>query len=90
VRNISYVLQTATIENFQIAERLKNLEYSDSLVQPYFLCTTRQQEGDSLEELSGKTPAFVFKWNPEMRAKIPKTFKETSGAKGEVVSRDNF
>ncbi|MGM9788185.1 MAG: ATP-binding protein [Candidatus Cryptobacteroides sp.] len=62
-------------ENFLIAERMKNSNYSNSFAQSYFWRTKDQSEIDYLEEEDGKLNAYEFKWNPaKSKAKCPASF----------------
>lgn len=77
-------------ENFLVSERVKKLSYDNSYAQNYFWRTKQQQEIDYLEEKDGKIKGFEFKWNPNKKAKISKTFTKTYNAKVDVINRDNF
>jgi predicted AAA+ superfamily ATPase len=61
-------------ENFLISERIKFLAYNKSYASKFFWRTTQRQEIDYIEELNGNLSAWEFKWNPNTKAKIPKTF----------------
>ncbi|WPR74489.1 ATP-binding protein [Algoriphagus sp. NG3] len=78
-------------ENYLISERRKLLVYNGFYGQTYFWRTTRGQEIDYLEEIDGKLYPFEFKWNPNAKLKIPKTFQETyTSETPRVIHRDNF
>lgn len=49
-------------ENFLISERIKQIEYKQSLARTYFWRTKQQQEVDFVEENSGKITGYEFKW----------------------------
>src|SRR5690606_37412789 len=61
-------------ENFLISERFKFLENKEMEVKPWFWRTTQQQEIDYIEEKQGKYFAFEFKWNPQKKVRLSKTF----------------
>jgi len=61
-------------ENYLMAERRKYLDYNDMWVNSYFWRTQDQQEIDYVEEQDGSFLAWEFKWNPEVRARLSKTF----------------
>jgi uncharacterized protein len=77
-------------ENFLIAERIKQIEYKQTLARPYFWRTKQQQEVDFVEENRGKVFGYEFKWNKKKNQKLPKTFTETYNAEAMVIDRDNF
>ena len=77
-------------ENFLISERIKQIEYKQSLARIYFWRTRQQQEVDLVEENSGKIFGFEFKWKNKKKAKLPKTFTEAYHAESKVIDRDNF
>jgi predicted AAA+ superfamily ATPase len=77
-------------ENFLISERVKQLEYKQSLARKYFWRTKQQQEVDFVEEVGGEIFGFEFKWSKKKTQKLPKTFTETYNAKTAVVNRTNF
>jgi uncharacterized protein len=77
-------------ENFLISERLKQIEYKQSLARAYFWRTKQQQEVDFVEENSGKIFGYEFKWKKKNTAKLPKTFVESYNAESKVIDKDNF
>ena len=77
-------------ENFLISERVKQIEYKQSLAHIYFWRTRQQQEIDFVEENSGKIYGYEFKWNNRKKVKLPKTFIETYHAESKVIDRKNF
>ncbi|MEN0050728.1 MAG: ATP-binding protein [Bacteroidota bacterium] len=77
-------------ENFLVSERLKQNRYKLKLATPYFWRTTQQQEIDYIEEVNTELFAYEFKWNPNRKVKISKTFTTQYDAKSEVITRDNF
>lgn len=77
-------------ENFLISERIKQIEYKQSLARIYFWRTKQQQEVDFVEEKNGKIYGYEFKWSNKKKVKLPKTFIEVYNAKSKVIDRDNF
>jgi len=77
-------------ENFLVAERLKQIEYKMMLANSYFWRTSQQQEIDYIEEISQELQAFEFKWNPNKKAKISKTFIHNYNAETFIINRENF
>jgi len=77
-------------ENFLISERVKQIEYKQSLARIYFWRTKQQQEVDFVEEKSGEIFGYEFKWNKRRNSKLPKTFTETYNAKSSVIDKNNF
>jgi len=63
-------------ENFIVSERQKANHYNGRFVNRYFWRTHAQQEIDYIEESGGQLKAWEFKWNPNAKAKVPKTFLE--------------
>jgi uncharacterized protein len=62
-------------ENYLMAERRKYLEYKGMWVNSYFWRTQDQQEIDYVEEQDSSFLTWEFKWNPEARARLSKTFE---------------
>jgi predicted AAA+ superfamily ATPase len=77
-------------ENFLISERIKQIEYKQSLARIYFWRNKQQQEVDFVEENSGKIFGYEFKWNNKKKVKLPKTFVEAYNAESKVIDRNNF
>ncbi len=78
-------------ENFIISERIKLQSYKDNWVNSWFWRTTEQQEIDYIEEADGKLTAFEFKWNPNAKARISKSFTRAyPEALIMEIHRDNF
>ncbi len=77
-------------ENFLIAERMKQIEYKQSLARTYFWRTKQQQEVDFVEDNGGKITGFEFKWMNKKNVKLPKTFTETYNAESKVIDKENF
>jgi len=77
-------------ENFLISERLKRNNYSRSLSRSYFWRSTQQQEIDYVEDNAGKLSAYEFKWNPNRKARLSKTFMDAYDASGYIITRENF
>ena len=61
-------------ENMMVSERVKRNAYSGNFANLFFWRTHEQQEIDLIEEQDGNLRAFEFKWNPQAKAKLPKTF----------------
>ncbi|VAW28026.1 hypothetical protein MNBD_BACTEROID07-396, partial [hydrothermal vent metagenome] len=72
------------------SERIKQIEYKQSLARIYFWRTKQQQEVDFVEENSGKIYGYEFKWNNKKKVKLPKTFIEAYNAESKVINRQNF
>jgi predicted AAA+ superfamily ATPase len=62
-------------ENYLMSERRKYIGYNQMWVNSYFWRTQDQQEIDYVEEQDGNFKAWEFKWNPESRARLSKTFE---------------
>jgi len=77
-------------ENFLISERVKQLEYKQSLARFYFWRTKQQQEVDFVEDNGGEISGFAFKRNKKKNTKLPKTFIESYNAKSLIIDRENF
>lgn len=77
-------------ENFLISERMKQIEYKQSLAHPYFWRTRQQQEVDFVEEIEGKIFGYEFKWDKKRIQKLPKTFTDTYNAETKVIDKNNF
>lgn len=77
-------------ENFLISERIKQIEYKQSLARTYFWRTKQQQEVDFVEDNGGKITGFEFKWLNKKNAKLPRTFTETYDAESKVIDKENF
>ncbi len=77
-------------ENFLISERIKQIEYKQSLARIYFWRTKQQQEVDFVEEKSGKIFGYEFKWNKKKNARLPKTFTDSYNAESKVIDKENF
>jgi len=77
-------------ENFLISERIKQIEYKQSLARSYFWRTKQQQEVDFVEENGGKISGYEFKWNKRKTIKLPKTFVESYHAESHLIDKGNF
>jgi len=77
-------------ENFLISERVKQNLYKNTSSNIYFWRTKQQQEVDLVEENAGIITGFEFKWNPNKKVKLPKTFTEAYNAQGKLVNPSNF
>jgi predicted AAA+ superfamily ATPase len=62
-------------ENFLVSERYKYLENNELDVNSFFWRTVQQQEIDYIEEhQDNEFLAWEFKWNPQKKARLSKTF----------------
>ena len=77
-------------ENFLVMERIKKLQYEQSLAKYYFWRTRQQQEVDFVETNADNVQGYEFKWNPKAKVKRPKTFMQTYETDIQVVHRENF
>ena len=78
-------------ENFLIGERIKALHYHRLWVNSWFWRTQDQQEIDYIEERDGKLSTWEFKWNPNIRPRLSKTFaKAYPSHEFTVITPDNF
>ncbi len=77
-------------ENFLISERIKQIEYKQSLAKTYFWRTKQQQEVDFVEEQNGEIWGYEFKWNNRKKINLPKTFTQGYNAKSMVIDTNNF
>lgn len=77
-------------ENFLISERIKELNYKNSLGKPYFWRTKQQQEIDYVEDIGGLITGYEFKWNSKAKIKTHKSFVQAYNSKIEIINRDNF
>lgn len=77
-------------ENFLISERVKQIEYKQSLARIFFWRTKQQQEVDFVEEIGGKISGYEFKWGNRKNIRLPKTFTNTYDATGKVIDKENF
>lgn len=78
-------------ENYLISERVKQKEFEKSNTEFFFWRTTAQQEIDLIEITGDKIQAIEFKWNPNAKLKISKTFtKAYPDAKAQLVNPSNY
>ncbi|MGD8781765.1 MAG: hypothetical protein PVH88_22720 [Ignavibacteria bacterium] len=57
----------------------------------HFWRTTQQQEIDYLEEFENKIEAYEFKWNPNAKRRIPKTFIDAyPSVSNSIIDRGNY
>jgi uncharacterized protein len=77
-------------ENFLIAERVKQIEYKQSLARIFFWRTKQQQEVDFVEDIGGKIYGYEFKWNKKKNVKLPKTFTDSYSTEGMIIDNKNF
>jgi hypothetical protein len=78
-------------ENFIIAERQKFLIYNKKWANSWFWRTKEQKEIDYIEEEDGKLSAYEFKWNSDMKAKQPLSFRTAYPESNfSIIHRDNF
>jgi len=95
IANFSHVENRADIgalwENYLVSERVKYLRNNGLWANYWVWRTQQQQEIDYLEESEGVLKAYEFKWNPNAKAKFPKTFASAyPGAAFQTVHRDNI
>jgi len=77
-------------ENFLISERIKQIEYKQSLARVYFWRTKQQQEVDFVEDHGGRIFGYEFKWQKKKNHKLPKTFTEAYDAETMIIDKENF
>lgn len=78
-------------ENFLISERKKWLENNEIDKKQWFWRTTQQQEIDYIEEDSSNFQVFEFKWNPDKKVKLSKTFSNVyPNHIFQVINHENF
>lgn len=77
-------------ENFLVSEKKKHNHYLMLHANTYFWRTTGQQEIDYLEEMDGHLKAYEFKWNPNAKWRIPKTFLNAYPSEVFKIDRSNF
>ncbi|HCX99930.1 MAG TPA: ATPase [Bacteroidales bacterium] len=78
-------------ENYIISERLKYNHNKDIDFSSYFWRTTQQQEIDYVEEVDSELSAFEFKWNPNKKGFLSKTFSKAYPVKAfETISPENM
>jgi len=61
-------------ENFLVSERLKFNNNNNIDIKSYFWRTTQQQEIDYIEDFGNNLYAYEFKWNPNKKGFLSKTF----------------
>ncbi len=78
-------------ENYFITERRKMMLNSRKPFEHFFWRTKTQKEVDLIEVTGSGMNAFEVKWNPDSKATIPLTFKNTYPDAGlEVVTPSNY
>ncbi|MCF2442408.1 ATP-binding protein [Dyadobacter sp. CY345] len=78
-------------ENFIISERVKFINYHGIWTNNYYWRTKQQTEIDYLEDTDGRLYAYEFKWNPNAKVSISKTFTDAYPQSAfKVIHRDNF
>jgi uncharacterized protein len=78
-------------ENFLVGERFKHLGNNELDVKSWFWRTTQQQEIDYIEEWENKLHAFEFKWNPQKKVRLSKTFSNAyPNHEFKVITPENF
>jgi len=78
-------------ENYLISERMKLLEYNRIFGNQFFWRTTQKQEVDYIEEYDGMFSAFEFKYNPNRKARLSKTFINAYPSyKFAVINNQNY
>jgi predicted AAA+ superfamily ATPase len=81
----------ALFENYMVSERIKLLSYQRKSVESYFWRTIQQQEIDYIEVDDQEFSAYEFKWNPQKRGKISKTFiNNYNVVEQKVISSANY
>ena len=81
----------ALFENFLVSERNKLLNNHQLNTNKFFWRTTQQQEIDYIEERDGQINAYEFKWNPNSKKRIPRTFiKAYPESNSELITTDNY
>ena len=74
-----------------ISERIKKLSYKKSLSDCYFWRTKDQMEIDYLEILNSNIDAYEFKFNPNKKTRITKSFTNSyPNAKIKTITSDNY
>lgn len=61
-------------ENFLVSERMKFNNNNNIDIKSYFWRTTQQQEIDYIEDFGNNLYAYEFKWNPNKKGFLSKTF----------------
>jgi predicted AAA+ superfamily ATPase len=78
-------------ENFCIVERMKSLAYSSVFVNRFFWRTHDQQELAYIEERAGSLNAVEFKWNPNKKRSVPRSFAEAyPQSTSKTVTPENY
>jgi uncharacterized protein len=78
-------------ENYVISERKKKNAYDEFYGQHYFWRTNQQQEIDYIEEIDGAFKAFEIKWNPNAKARFPKSFLDAYNVSStEIIHPKNY
>jgi predicted AAA+ superfamily ATPase len=77
-------------ENFIIAELAKRLIPGAVGSFGYFWRTTQQQEVDFVTTSGENITAYEIKWNPNVKARFPKTFVEKYNPAVKFINRENF
>ncbi len=77
-------------ENFLISERLKKINYGNTLASSFFWRSIQQQEVDYVEVVNETITGYEIKWNADAKIKIAKPFKEAYNAQINIINRENF
>ncbi len=77
-------------ENYLVAERIKKLTYDNIWSNYWFWRTKEQKEIDFIEESNGVIMAYEFKWNPNVKVKVPRNFIENYSAAFKVITPSNY
>ncbi len=78
-------------ENYCISERIKLAAYSRIHSNRFFWRTQQQQEIDYIEERAGKMWAYEFKFQPEKKTSLSKTFMNAYPQhEFQIVNSDNY
>jgi uncharacterized protein len=78
-------------ENFLVIERIKQQKYQNIHSNNYFWRTWDQQEIDWLEERDGKLFGYEFKYSPNKKVTVPKSFKQNyPESEFQVITKENY
>lgn len=78
-------------ENYLISERMKLIEYNRIFGNQFFWRTAQKQEIDYIEEHNGMFNAYEFKYNPNKKGKLSKTFSNAYTPNNfSVINNQNY
>lgn len=78
-------------ENYLISERMKVVEYNRIFGNQFFWRTAQKQEIDYIEEHDGIFNAFEFKYSPNRKARLPKTFSNAYPSHNfSIINKENY